>query len=847
MILNEKRTILKGDDALALLNNGKLAGRLGGKKFIPVWLSTEPDTFKKVVDATLHLIGNGVDLAGDETIQYLISCSKNGPEKWFNIIENNPDVIRALSSAFATKWIESSEWLNRLKELSVKEYDYSDWHSLEKDILETLSKRKAKKGKKIQDTNPLYETLYEDSEWGLYVPKSFEGDVELASHLSPDDEGQTKTHWCTAAQESYFERYTRNGRLKLYVVKKYFNGVATKAWQMSFIDDDHIEFMDRMDDEEGVNTIKRWPKEIQEKIIDDNEDQSMYFRENLSTLVKILESQDTLDVDGLFELGLADAVEYLQHLDLIDNCYIQDDTSMIGIKDPSEPTVINVPAKVTAIRMGKEYPAKNVVGINFPEGLEFIEDESFQEYDDLEEITIPSSIKHVGNAAFAYCGKLKKVTIMPNTGEWEEKTFAYCQNLQSAEILGMKELSEGMFLFCNRLTNITLPKELYKIGTSALEGTGIKDIQLPSGLKEIWLSAFEDTDLIKVELPKSLEILQTGAFCKCENLTEVTVQGPISKLGAEVFLKDKKLAKVNGLSYILNNPKYDQDTFKNCPKLIIDPLSAGIITKNWVRAQLKKDPETLIMPESVTRIERDAFQNIVAKKVIFNKDVRKILTLSFEGADIEVLDLSKIEKPLILEKGAFKRTLIKNIILPPTLVKIGEGAFADSGELVSVVMQGDSLKKIPTLAFESCSSLKKVTLPSSVLILGKDCFCECKNLNEINLPTRLISIGEGAFSECGLEEITLPKRIALIPSHCFQECKSLKKVNVSTNLSAVEEDAFEECISLEDIRVYNQEDDPEFDIFKDVDWDNWAFYRATEAIVDRFVKAGAINVEDQDD
>lgn len=69
----------------------------------------------------------------------------------------------------------------------------------------------------------------------------------------------------------------------------------------------------------------------------------------------------------------------------------------------------------------------------------------------------------------------------------------------------------------------------------------------------------------------------------------------------------------------------------------------------------------------------------------------------------------------------------------------------------------------------------------------------------------------------------------------------MKNVNVSTNLSAVEEQVFRNCTSLKDIKVYNQEDDPNFDIFKDVDWDDWSFEGATKKIVDRFVKAGAIN------
>lgn len=847
MVLNEKRTILKGDDALTLLNNGKLAGRLGGKKFVPEWLNTEPNTFKKVVDATLHLMGNGVDLAGDETIQYLISCSKDGPEKWFDIIENNPDTIRALSNAFATKWFESDEWLNRLKELSVKEYNSSDWHSLEKDILEIFSKRKAKKGKKVQNTNNLYETLYEDETWGLYVPKSFEGDIELASHMSPDEEGKTKAHWCTAAQDSYFEDYTDDGRLKLYVVKKYENGVATEAWQMSFYDDSHIEFMDRMDEYAGLDTIESWPKEIQEKIIDDCDEQ-IYFGENLGTLVKVLESQELEDLDSLFEFGLSDVVDYLQNLNLIDNCYIQNGTKMIGIKeDLSEPTVINIPAGVTAIDMEEAYPIQSVIGINFPEGLKSIEDHSFEEYNHVKEITIPSSVEYVGFAAFADCNGLEKVTIMPNEGIWGARTFSQCSNLRTVEILGIKTLGEAMFYCCDSLTNVTLPDSLTKIKQSAFASTGLQDIQLPSNLKTIGESAFEYSNLTKIILPKSLEVLDSYAFAKCEKLTTVTIQGPLRKLGTAVFIDAKKLTKINGQSYILNNPNYGKELFKGCSKLVIDVLSAGIITKNWVASQLKKNSETLVIPDTITKIEEDALRNITAKKVIFGKSIRKITTGALEGAEIETLDLSKIESPLILEDAAFKWSSIRNIILPPTLARMGESVFANSTELVSVVMQGDSLKKIPDFAFADCQSLRNVVLPSSVLILGKKCFCNCKSLKKIELPVRLINIGDCAFTGCGLEEITLPKRIALIPECCFSRCKSLKNVNVSTNLSAVEEEAFKNCTSLENVNVYDQENTPDFNIFKDVDWDDWSFKGAAKGIVERFVKAGAINVEEQDE
>lgn len=67
--LYEARTIKTAQNAIELLNNGKLAGRLGGKKFVPTWLYEDEETFRNLVDATLLTIGDDPNIAGDETIQ----------------------------------------------------------------------------------------------------------------------------------------------------------------------------------------------------------------------------------------------------------------------------------------------------------------------------------------------------------------------------------------------------------------------------------------------------------------------------------------------------------------------------------------------------------------------------------------------------------------------------------------------------------------------------------------------------------------------------------------------------------------------------------------------------------
>ena len=75
MILQEKRSIKTGKDAVDLLQSGKLAGQLGGKKFIPSWIVEDPKTFEDLVNLTLDILGKDANIASDEVIQLLIKYS----------------------------------------------------------------------------------------------------------------------------------------------------------------------------------------------------------------------------------------------------------------------------------------------------------------------------------------------------------------------------------------------------------------------------------------------------------------------------------------------------------------------------------------------------------------------------------------------------------------------------------------------------------------------------------------------------------------------------------------------------------------------------------------------------
>ena len=74
---------------------------------------------------------------------------------------------------------------------------------------------------------------------------------------------------------------------------------------------------------------------------------------------------------------------------------------------------------------------------------------------------------------------------------------------------------------------------------------------------------------------------------------------------------------------------------------------------------------------------------------------------------------------------------------------------------------------IGTSAFESCSNLQSVSLPSSINTINTDAFYGCVKLGSVILPEGLTTIGLRAFWGCNLTEVTIPSTVTSIGNSAF--------------------------------------------------------------------------------
>lgn len=139
------------------------------------------------------------------------------------------------------------------------------------------------------------------------------------------------------------------------------------------------------------------------------------------------------------------------------------------------------------------------------------------------------------------------------------------------------EIGEGAFSGQSKITSITIPNTVTKIGDSAFIGTGITSITIPDSVTEIDHFAFSETKLTNINLPDSVTRIGSCSFMDCKDLTEVRLSDNITVIESHAFQGCSNLKKVN---FPKNLKEISSDVFAGCSELT-----------------------ELTIPESITRVK----------------------------------------------------------------------------------------------------------------------------------------------------------------------------------------------------------------------------------------------------
>lgn len=98
----------------------------------------------------------------------------------------------------------------------------------------------------------------------------------------------------------------------------------------------------------------------------------------------------------------------------------------------------------------------------------------------------------------------------------------------------------------------------------------------------------------------------------------------------------------------------------------------------------------------------------------------------------------------------------KKLVIPSTVKVIGKNAFSALENLTEIIFDGESrLETIGDEAFLDCKKLTEFTIPTAVTSIGKKAFSGCEKLNIESLPQGLTSLAESVFEKTATLKINL--------------------------------------------------------------------------------------------
>ncbi len=96
-----------------------------------------------------------------------------------------------------------------------------------------------------------------------------------------------------------------------------------------------------------------------------------------------------------------------------------------------------------------------------------------------------------------------------------------------------------------------------------------------------------------------------------------------------------------------------------------------------------------------------------------------------------------------------------------------------------------------------CSSLQKIIIPNSVLIIGNRAFYLCGSLRQITVSNSVKIIGDAAFCYCeSLQQFIIPDSVTFIGNEAFWECKSLQQITIPNSIEHMGYNPFCKCDKL---------------------------------------------------
>lgn len=348
--------------------------------------------------------------------------------------------------------------------------------------------------------------------------------------------------------------------------------------------------------------------------------------------------------------------------------------------------------------------------------------------------------------------------------------------------------------FRNNIKNVRIPqtyndKPVIGVGRSAFEYAQIESIVFPNTVVFVDDYAFRFSCISELTLPDSLTSIGFEAFSYCSNLLKINTGNGLT-IAKSFYANSQLQTVVLGLNII----EIEEDAFVGCDHLVevINLSSIQLTRGDWHNGYIAYRALT-IHTSLTSKIYQDGdFEYI-------ESDDDELFAIKYCGDEKEIMDFPLLNINYHIGDYLFyENEYIKKVIVPETVISIGEFSFARCN-LLSEVFISDSVRSIKNNAFGDSPVLKKVTLPKELDYVGNSIFLACMELNELIMANKMPIVSENMFSFTKITSIVLPDNVTEIDRWAFRDCTKLKTLELYNNVVLIEKAAFEGCSSLNSI------------------------------------------------
>ncbi len=342
----------------------------------------------------------------------------------------------------------------------------------------------------------------------------------------------------------------------------------------------------------------------------------------------------------------------------------------------------------------------------------------------------PDGILVIGDWLLGYKGTVPNELIIPE-GVRGINYMPYCESLSIPA--SVEQISESEFAFSSVETlEVASENQYYCSSNGVLFNKGkTRLIFAAKGLSGLYV------------VPNTVVEINYNAFYACKSLTAIYILDNVETIGDEAFAYCETLETIE--LYSTKVASIGSDAFEGTAWF--DNQADGcVVLGSWIVGFKGAYPETLQLPDGVTRMVDDVFPYDIKINDTYSyaSDVKNlILPTSLTNIDWTYIYNRFYNLESICFRGSDPQYFVddKGVLFNKAKTRLirAPGGITGSYTIPSTV------QVIENYAFEDCCNLVRVVIPNSVTSIGVRAFSYCENLNSVSLGSGVRRIGYRAF------------------------------------------------------------------------------------------------------